>query len=277
MPTDLELLLARQEAGLDALTIRAQRRLMREVEAARKELQEAIRAAGPVDKLRLQQLLMRLNPLFAALQTRLQDQMAFAELRSTELGLVHNTAVVRQMAPLLRMGVAEIRMAGRLADYRSLALYNHSAANLTNAMKARIQSQIVAGVLQSESEYQIAQRLVEASRLPMHRAALIARMETSRAYNQVASEMAQEMGPKWTREIVEVNDSKNHPFSRAAHGQRAKPGRMFKVPVAEVEAAAAAMGRPVGAVLWRRSGAHYVGDNLPAHYNERGRIVAVLA
>lgn len=265
--------MARQDAALETLTLREQRRLLRAVQATRRDLYRAIRDAGPVDRRNLQLALLRLGPVFAALQARVGETLATSELHAVNLGLAHTYQVLRNTGGVPSLDAMQVRMAARLADYRSLALYSHSADRFTVDVKNRVQGQIVAGVLQQETEVQLAKRVAEATALPLPRAALVARMETNRAYNEVASQAVAELGDGWTRRIVEVVDAKNHPFSRAADGKMAPPGRAFRVPVSDVSDAARAMGRPVGTVLWPQVGGDYVGTALPAHYGERGRVV----
>jgi hypothetical protein len=105
-------------------------------------------------------------------------------------------------------------------------------------------------------------------------------METSRAYNDAHLEGILELDQSDPRpddpllkKIDEFFDQRNHPFSRAANERVALPQDPFVVPVAEVDAAARAMRRPSSGVLWARVDGNYVGQNLPAHFNERGRII----
>lgn len=115
------------------------------------------------------------------------------------------------------------------------------------------------------------------------RAGLVAEMEARRQSSETVTRAARNLhdllqdttgyrADPILRRIVEIRDRRNHPFSRAADGTTARPGDLFRVPLAAVEAQAAAMRKSGGGVFWRLSGADYVGDSLPAHYGDRGRI-----
>lgn len=83
--------------------------------------------------------------------------------------------------------------------------------------------------------------------------------------------------PRVKIQIVEVLDSRNHPFSRVANGMVADVDEDFRVPVADVAAMARAMGKRPGAVFWRTFRGAYVGRTLPAHYGDRGRLAPIRA
>lgn len=83
--------------------------------------------------------------------------------------------------------------------------------------------------------------------------------------------------PKVKIQIVEVLDSRNHPFSRVANGMVADVDEDFRVPVADVAAMARAMGKRPGAVFWRTFRGSYVGRTLPAHFGDRGRLAPIRA
>lgn len=113
-----------------------------------------------------------------------------------------------------------------------------------------------------------------------HRARLSARMEMLRAYNEAQVALAQDFpalrGQVFQKRIVELFDDRNHPFSRAANGTVSGIGEPFKVPVKEVRRAASALNKSAAGVFWSVQDNHYVGMSLPAHYNDRGRIVVEL-
>lgn len=274
MAKTLQQLWAEHDEALDKLTLQQQRRLLVEVRANRREVLRAIEQSS-VDVRNHQALLLRLNPLYVRLTQRLGAVLDEGEGRALDLGFDHSSALWRQrgLGPIESFGAFEIRMAARLADYRALALHTASAESYSASVARDVQQALVAGVLQRDSERQIGTRIRQNAPISAHRADLIARMETNRAYNQVASEWAAELGGGWTRRIVEFRDNQNHPFSRAAHGKTAKPGRAFRVPVSEVRAAEALLKRRSRGIFWRNTGKHYVGRHLPAHYGERGRIV----
>lgn len=275
--TGLEQLWAAHDEALDRLTVQQQRRLLAIVREHRRALlgEIALLPAG-LTRRTLQGALVQINPLFARLSIRLGEALEQANVTAQTLSLDHAFALWRHRGlgalPTPEDTFRTI-MAGRMADYRGLRLFQTSADTYANDVAGRIQQAITSGVLQNETEAQIASRIKQAAPLSDHRAKLVARMETNVAYNAVASEFVAEAGDGWTRRIVEYVDSRNHPFSRASDGVTAPPGRLFKVPVSDVAAAASAMGKSTSGILWRIAGDNYVGQNLPAHFGERGRVV----
>lgn len=107
--------------------------------------------------------------------------------------------------------------------------------------------------------------------------ALVARVESFRAYNETVVDGAradQATGRrKFRKRISEVRDRRNHPFSRAANGVTAPVNQPFKVPQIAVRNAASAMGKSASGIFWPVDRGNYVGYSLPAHYNDRGRVI----
>lgn len=107
----------------------------------------------------------------------------------------------------------------------------------------------------------------------------IARMETSNVYNQQSMNAIEQGNKKFNlslnKMITEHLDiTRNHPISRLINGMVQDPAGQFKIRVGAVEAEAARTDKSATGVVWQRSGAYYVGKILPAHFNERGIIVA---
>lgn len=78
------------------------------------------------------------------------------------------------------------------------------------------------------------------------------------------------------------DDARNHPISQVIDRQVQEVGDSFRAKVSAVEAVAKRLAAHSGkkkrkattaGIFWPRVGEYYVGGNLPAHYNERGRIV----
>lgn len=106
----------------------------------------------------------------------------------------------------------------------------------------------------------------------------ILRTETSTVYNQQTETGLQAVNDKYdlglNRRIFETLDNeRNHPISQVLNGQVAAPGQKFKASVSEVRAKAAKLKRRSGGIFWPQQGGYYIGTSLPAHYNERGRVV----
>jgi hypothetical protein len=103
----------------------------------------------------------------------------------------------------------------------------------------------------------------------------IVRTETSTIYNarhlQGIREASERAGVVINKKIVEtIDDSRNHPISQILNGMIKPPEEPFRVPVAAVAKVAKRLKRSAGGVLWPVADGHYVGQNLPAHYRERG-------
>jgi hypothetical protein len=271
----LDELFAKHDAALTKLTVQQQRRLLQVIRQHRAELLGEL-ASNPVNNVTLQNALIRLNPLFVRLSQRLGEELDAAVVDTHALGTAHAFELWRHRGLGRLPGPPdefEIRVAARLADYRALRIHTHSTNRYSRRLADRIQGQLTAGAIQGEGETAMVRRIRAQTPLAESEARLVVRMETNLAYNRVASEFVAEAGPGWTRRISEVSDANNHPFSRVADGETARPGRNFRVSVAEVNRQAALMKRSVGTVLWRIVGDHYIGETLPAHYGERGRIV----
>lgn len=107
--------------------------------------------------------------------------------------------------------------------------------------------------------------------------ALVARVESFRAYNESVVDSAVAVksagGPRIRKRISEIRDRNNHPFSRAADGATAPVDRPFRVSAADVAQAASAMGRSANGVFWVLNKGYYEGHTLPAHFNDRGRVI----
>lgn len=109
------------------------------------------------------------------------------------------------------------------------------------------------------------------------RIGLLARMLVGQVYNDaqiVAGEhVTAKTGKVTYKRIVEVIDSRNHPFSLAANGMRVKLKESFRVPASEVDRWAQVLRKSVGGIFWPLNGGFYTGAVLPAHYNDRGYII----
>lgn len=114
----------------------------------------------------------------------------------------------------------------------------------------------------------------------------IVRTESATVYNEQIMESIKysvKQGAELRMKISEhPDDSRNHPISQVINNQVREVGETFRAKVSEVKATAARLasssGRKVSkslgrSVFWPVVGDYYVGRNLPAHYNERGRLV----
>jgi hypothetical protein len=284
-------LLERQAYELDRLTRAQAKAVLAAYEDARRELLERLNAQSstkaPANTQRLRVMLAQTTEGIAALQARLGRELEGAELAAHTKSMRHLLKLVRAAEPRFRDagGAIEVGIVKRLATRRAQHLHRKAVRRYGADVVAEIHRALAAGVAAGLTQPELAARVAAAggSVLAQHRgrAELIARMETARAYNDGVLDGIREIDEADRRpddpllkRIDEFFDLRNHPFSRAAHGKTAAPGEPFRVAIAEVKAAAETMKRGVGGVVWRKVGANYVGDNLPAHFGERGRIVA---
>lgn len=109
----------------------------------------------------------------------------------------------------------------------------------------------------------------------------IVRTESSTIYNAQKLETmdyANSIGVEINKKIIETIDYKrNHPISPVLNGMIQKVSEPFKVSVSSVRASARGMKRKgLSGVFWREQDGFFVGNNLPAHYMERGVIVSTM-
>lgn len=91
-------------------------------------------------------------------------------------------------------------------------------------------------------------------------------------------EYAVAQGISINKKVVETIDYKrNHPISLVLNGKIQGVDKPYRAKVSDVAAASLKLHRgrdPKRGVLWVQQGDYFVGNNLPAHYHERGVIVA---
>jgi hypothetical protein len=286
----IDALLEQQAYDLERLHAHELAAVLRAYDDARRSMLERLqRSTGltPETDQHLRMMLLQAEQGAADLRARMGAALAGTELRAHEASMRHLMALVKLAEPeFIGTGAAvEVEIVRRLAGKRALALHRYSVERYGAQVVEDIQRALVAGVVEGLTTTQLAQRVAGAGGSTMasqrHRAMLIARMETTRAYNdahlesiRVTNEMDRRPEDPMLKRIDEFFDQRNHPFSRAAHGTLAKADELFTVPVAAVAAAAQSMSKGMGGIVWTQTGSVYQGMNLPAHFNERGRITA---
>lgn len=113
------------------------------------------------------------------------------------------------------------------------------------------------------------------------RAQVVADMEARRAAAQQAGDAVRRTARSVPnadtdpvlRRIVEIIDKHNHPISRVLDGQAQPIGAPFRAPVEDVFIQSRLLRKGVGGIVWTRLGGAFIGESLPAHYADRGRIV----
>lgn len=293
----LSRLLERQGEDLDRLTDAEAVRILRIYDAARRELAERLAAAldrsdGTVvftafDIARTQALV---TDAMRQLESRLGVELDAATLSS-------RTTAAEQLLDLITAAEPDFKMIGgsiradvlaRVSAPDGLLLHRYSIQRYGSDMVSRMQGHLVQGVAQRLTYVQMRERLVArefsamASMRP--RAELIVRNEMSTAYNGIYTDEVGRLSARLDRpgdddplslRLSEYLDLRSHPISWLLDGQTRLPeGPPFKVSVAAVRAKAAQLKKPAGGVLWKVQGGFYVGNTLPAHHWERGRVHA---
>jgi len=290
-------LLDRQGRQLDRLTDRQARQVLVVLDATRRELREELtrmEATGrdlnvPFTAQRMRVMQAQAEDGVRRLVTRLNTQLTAAAQAQGELALA-------QVLSQVEMGESEFGPAGsqiefraltRLTEAGNLALHRRSLERYGLDAIQRMQRVMVVGVARGASIRTIRDRLLGASNSVLaagrHRAELIARMETSGAYNRMhaaaleeAAAVLDEPGREdvLLRRADEALDARNHPLSRALHGRTFPVRGPMSVPASAVYAWSKAMKRPASGVVWERIGSRFVGAHYPAHFNDRGRQTA---
>lgn len=277
----LQDLLDKQGERLDRLTGGRVRATLSALDDGRRALLELLQM--PVTSARaamLRLLLARAELGVSQMRQRVEPIMDESDRLVTEAARVDLIDIIRAADP--RAGVP-VSITDRLD--RGLLLHRYSLTRYSAQVIEAIQRQIVAGVAAGLDQAEIARRVAAAagSVVANHRgrAELIVRMELGRAYNDSYLESLRELealdpnpDDPLLKRIDEYIDARNHPFSRVANQMSVPLDAPFRVPVSRVQDAASQMRRSAGGVLWPVVGNAYEGHNLPAHYNDRGRIVA---
>lgn len=284
-------LLTRQDLELERLSDAQARRCLATLNDVRRALREQLlridETATPYSAQQARVMLAQVDSAAHRLSVRLGDLVTSAQTTAGQMALRHMLAVIRANEPLFVDAGNRIEFAAmqRILQPDALLLHQHSLVRYGRQVVDRIARDIAAGLASGKSIPQITETVcgtVGTLARNGGSAELITRMEISRAYNDKTQASLEEAAaiidePGTTdplgRQIVELRDKRNHPFSRAADGITAKLREPFRVSVAAVDAAASALGvRRVSGILWPQEGAFYVGGNYPAHFNERGRI-----
>lgn len=284
-------LLERQARELEQLQSDEIRRVLEAYEDARRSLRGRLADIDPVETpataQRLRVTLVQVEEGVALLQRAMGQALQGAELRTHRQAVKHLLGLIKAAEPEFRDmgGLLEVDLVERLSRQRGLALHKYSVQRYGAQVVEAIQRELVAGVAQGMTQAELAARVAAAGGSVLSgfkgRAELIARMETARAYNDGYLESIKEMDARDPRDldpmlkkIDEFFDARNHPFSRAAHGVTARPSDNLKVPTEAVAIAGAELKKGTGGVLWPKVGPYFMGQNLPAHFNDRGRIIA---
>lgn len=208
-----------------------------------------------------------------SLRDYLRMLFAEGEHQAQDLAVAHLRSILELMAPVEHVSPA---LAQKIAELRDLELTAVTVDRLVTQVADEVQRAIVVTVARGQAPDVAAEQAVTKNAA---RAATTARTEASRAYNDAALAGIRQMNADdpgaepYLKRIEEILDERNHPFSRVADGQTQSVDDPFRVSVAAVKAMAAELLKSAGGVFWPDEGGFYVGMSLPAHFNERGRVI----
>lgn len=284
-------LLARQSHELAALQEAQARDLLRAVDEARAEILArlaALTVRGERTPFTIQHMRVILAQTEAAADQLKRKMSATIEAGA---GTAHRLAM-RDLLATIRAHEPDFIDAGGQIEWAAvrrlqsgLLLHKYSLDRYGAEVVARVQQQLSIGLLQGATIPELTRRVASSSGVIAKlggRAELIARMEVSGAYNaghQAALEEAAAVlddagtDDPLMRQADEFFDQRNHPLSRVIHGQVTAIDKPWLVSVSAVAAAAEALGKGTGGVLWPDSGGYYAVHGYPAHFNERGRSI----
>ena len=290
-------MLAQQGAELAALQDAEARTLLRLAQDARREMREALEAAlsaklderTPYTVQHLRIMLAQAESVVSNLTRRMNAELDTMAGKVGERALSDLLAVIRKNEPdfIDAAGKVELRALRRLTETRGLLVHTYSTQLYSASVMDAIQRDLALGLMRGDTRAKVVARIVKSGAGTMaekeHRAELIARMETNRAYgemhhasNEEAAAELDEPGrtDPLIRQMDEYFDYRNSPFSRACNGIVAALDQPWRVPVAEVQKWEKALKRRAGIVKQVLNvGGYYEVHRYPAHFSERGRSV----
>ena len=287
-------MLRRHEAEMKALTARQARQFLSIYEQARKDLllqlttmeMDGGDVAMPFTAQRLRVMLAQVESGIRELQSKLGIEMAVEGRKQRDLALRQLVELIEAAEPGLVGAGPQIntRVLARIAEREQTALWRFSLERYSADIITAAHRQLVLGVAKGSTWTDMAKAVSGSSGQIAKlngRGLLITRMEMVRAHNDAtldgiaeANELLDEDGDDPILKRVDAYmDARNHPISRALDGLTVPADEPFRVLVSEVKRHAAAMGKSLGGIVWAREGEYFVGANVPAHYNDRDRIV----
>lgn len=301
----IDQILADQEVSLAALEDAEARKFLRAFDDGRRELREKLDkmvASGADEKTRFtaQHYRIQLAQSEAAvlsLTKRLGGALDASTTRMMERSVTNLTEIVRRNEPEFRAAGSpmEFRVGKRLLAEKGLLLHKYSMDRYGADVVESIQRELVQGMVQGLTWDQVRDRIAgkEGSVLSVtkSRAELIVRTEMSSAYNAMhqagleewAADDDNEDDPPM-KKAIETRDLRNHAISRVLDGQIVPVKKPFRALVADVQrehavlqAARAGKGlkaRKLNGILWPLLNGAYTGQHQPAHFWDRGRVVA---
>jgi hypothetical protein len=294
-------LLERQAKELDELDDAAARRVMAAYEDARRELRENVEsllANAPDNLYTIEQMTGTLaqvdggvRRLTSRLGIALGEQAAVVQAAAGR----HLVELVRAAEPSWGAAVVQVEagLVARLSSPTATALRHSRTLAYGSELAAKVQASAVQAAAQKLTITQTVDRLtaqtgeVFAGAAGRSRAFLHTRMQLNTSYNEGHREGVTRLSERLDlgraaddpllMRISEYRDKRTSAISIVLDGMT-KPVAdadgnpvQWRVSKAAVLSAAAANNASASGIVWREDGGFYVGDGLPAHYNERGR------
>ena len=240
----------------------------------------------PFTTQRLRVMLAQVETGIRELQRKLGYEMAIEARKQRDLAMRQLIQLIEAAEPDFIGAGPQIntRVLARIAEAEQTALWRFSLDRYGADIITAAHRQLALGVAKGSTWTEMA-KAVSGSSSSMAglrgRGLLITRMEMVRAHNDAtldgileANEVLDEDGDDPILKRVDAYmDARNHPISRALDGLTFPADQPFRVAVSEVKRHAAALKKGMGGIVWAREGGDFVGANVPAHYNDRDRIV----
>lgn len=278
----LDDMFARHEHELAVYTDERVTKLLKMLEAARKDLQAVISDVEDLQPRRVASLVDQIDSISSDLRRGIRTigpsspdlaAMVTEHLKESVAAITGSNVVIAldslNADVLLRFSLNELEHVTKLA------------ATELETVKSVLFTKV--GV-RGENPVKVARQLVGRDSSfagKFNHVETITRTETSTVYNAQSLDglqgANQKYGLKLKKKIVETIDNKrNHPISQLLNGMVQTADKNFKVKVSEVNARASSLGKSGTGVFWPVVDGYYVGQRLPAHYRERGITVPTL-
>jgi hypothetical protein len=280
LATPSDRILKAQELELEKLAAKRAFAFLRKIDDARKELYRLIASQENLDTSRLSSLLQQVD----AIRNQLVQQLRREPPSWQEIGnlaVEHSTTniVAITQNPTIAFSLNTITP-NTLRAFSEIQLKNVTSIVSEQALSS-VKSALFQRVgVQGVNPQKVAKELVGKEGLLTKKYAQIEnviRTEANTVYNTQTLESIlfsnATYGTELNKKIYETLDAKrNHPISQLLNGLVQEPDRPFRVPVASVDAKAAALKKSGKGVFWPVVQGFYVGQSLPAHYRERGKL-----
>lgn len=278
-----------QESELQKYSTQRVKDLLRQLEAARRDIYASILETG-VERERLMGLIAQIDTISSGLQRDLAANPTPVE-HVGKMVQRHFSASIEKITERQGIYIAwnaiTPEIITRFSQNELKKVTSITAVDQIQAIKSALFSQVG---IQGQNPQQVAKRLAGKDGLFTNKYGIvenIMRTEVSTIYNEqglLAIHNANETyGLTLNKKIIErIDDLRNHPISQVINGQVQLPDKPFRAEIAKVKAVGKRIHKPLrlsakggyASVFWPVKGDYFEGQRLPAHYRERGIVVA---